>query len=298
MFYYLSMENKTSNYERSPQFERYMRDVDRCTMLTREGEQEVARRFIATERTDMRLRNQLVQANLRFVVKIAMKYRKYGFPIADIVQEGNIGLMKAVDRFDPDREIKLISYAGWWIKAEIQHFVRKNYRLMKVPTSKKERAIFRKLLTTSIDGMGADELAQLAEELDVNQKELLEGRNMMMREASLDTPIFGDNGDEMGSLGDLVSDRTQNEDSVVLRADSARIRAAIESAVCCLTPKEMRVFQERILTNDGEGNDRANKDIGADLGVSGARIQQIEVASRIKVVQNLRNKGIDVYMQA
>jgi len=292
------MEKQPLNYERSPQFERYMRDVDRCSMLSREDEQEIARRFVATGRKDMKLRNQLVQANLRFVVKIAMKYRKYGFPIADIAQEGNIGLMKAVDRFDPNRKIKLISYAGWWIKAEIQNFVRRNYRLIKIPTSHKERAIFRKLLTTSIDGMGADELAQLADELEVDRKELLEGRNMMMREASLDMPILGDNDDEMGSLGDLISDKTQNEDATVLVADSERIRGAIELAVCCLTPREMRVFQERILIDDGEGSDRTNKEIGLDLGVSGARIQQLEVASRKKVAQNLRARGIDVYLQA
>src|SRR5512133_2219798 len=188
----------------SNSLELYLSEINRYPLLTVDEEQRLARDF--RRDGDTRAAHRLVTANLRFVVKVAYEYRSYGFRMADLIQEGNIGLMKAVQKFDPDKNIRLISYAVWWIRAYIQNYILKSWSLVKLGTTQAQRKLFfslartRRELDRTSAGHGADsdgrDSSKVATKLNVKASEVEEmAQRMEGRDLSLDAPM----GDEGGN---------------------------------------------------------------------------------------------------
>src|SRR5215208_5093780 len=185
----------------SSTLDQYLREINRVALLTVGEERRLAREFRG--KNDTKAAHRLVEANLRFVVKVAFEYRSYGLRMADLIQEGNIGLMKAVQKFDPDKEIRLISYAVWWIRAYIQNHILKSWSLVKIGTTQAQRKLFfslartrRELDRTSVehgaDSDGRDE-NKIAKKLRVKTSEVDEmAQRMEGRDLSLDAPMGDD----------------------------------------------------------------------------------------------------------
>src|SRR6266568_484149 len=183
--------------------ELYLSEINQFPLLAVEEEQSLARTY--RRKGDTRAAHRLVTANLRFVVKVAYEYRSYGFKMADLIQEGNIGLMKAVQKFDPDKGIRLISYAVWWIRAYIQNYILKSWSLVKLGTTQAQRKLFFSLARTKreLDKMSAEhgcdsdgeDSSKIAKELKVKPGEVEEmTQRMLGRDLSLDAPLSDDSG--------------------------------------------------------------------------------------------------------
>ncbi|MFA6550172.1 MAG: sigma-70 family RNA polymerase sigma factor [Candidatus Gracilibacteria bacterium] len=296
------MENKTSKLTYRDDLKAedlYMRDVVRYPLLSRKDEQEMAKQYVETQ--DPGLRQKLINANLRFVVKVANEYKSYGIPILDLIQEGNIGLIKALGKFEPDRGLRLISYAVWWIRAAIQEYVQKNYRLIKVVGGSKTRKIFGKLMTGKVKGLldlieeGHEiDAAELREAFgEVTSGELLAARRMVEREWSFDRPMSSSDGSDMGTLGDMISGGFEDEAALILEADRDGIRRALEAATIGLNDNELTVFTDRI---QPDKEDRpTQEEVGNKIDLSHERVRQIENAVKKKMRQHLTAAGYGDY---
>jgi RNA polymerase sigma-32 factor len=256
----------------SDTFEHYMAQINRFTLLSREQEFELASRF--RKSGDLEAAHQLICANLRFVVKIALEYRTYGLKLLDMVQEGNIGLMMAVKKFDPDRGIRLISYAVWWIRAYIQSFVIRSWSLVKIGTTQAQKKLFYKLnqARAALHRLGGEEdTAQLAKELSVRGEEVEEMTlRMAARDASLDLePNEGDT----YTLMDSLADERDNQEEVLLQHEEERLLSVrVERALQRLNDRERRIVHDRILCDDP----RTLQELADDYGITRERVRQLE----------------------
>jgi RNA polymerase sigma-32 factor len=264
----------------------YISAVNRLPMLTQEEETRYATDL--RDKNDLGAAQQLVLSHLRLVVSIARGYLGYGLPHADLIQEGNIGLMKAVKRFNPDQGVRLVSYAMHWIKAEMHEYILKNWRLVKVATTKAQRKLFFNLRSHKIgfDSMTQSQIDQLAQTLNVKREEVIE---MEMRlsghDMALDAPTDDDD-DKFAPIAYLSSDN--NEPTKVLESMHYDVlqTTGLEAALNNLDPRSRRIIEARWLAND-DGSGATLHDLAAEFNVSAERIRQIEVAAMKKMKGSL-----------
>jgi RNA polymerase sigma-32 factor len=262
--------------------EAYISAVNRLPMLSHEEEISLARRL--RDKNDLGAAQKLVLSHLRLVVSIARGYLGYGLPHADLIQEGNIGLMKAVKRFDPDQNVRLVSYAMHWIKAEMHEYILKNWRLVKVATTKAQRKLFFNLRShkESLDAMTQAQVDDLAKSLNVKREEVIEMETRMSgHDIALEAPS-DDEDDKFAPIGYLSSD--SNEPTKALEAQQYdRLQSeGLETALGKLDARSRRIVEARWLSND-DGSGATLHELADEFGVSAERIRQIESAALKKM---------------
>ncbi len=277
----------------------YISAVNRLPLLTPEEEQQYARKF--RDDADLEAAGKLVLSHLRLVVSVSRKYLGYGLPHGDLIQEGNIGLMKAVKRFDPDQGVRLVSYALHWIKAEIHEYILKNWRMVKVATTKAQRKLFFNLRSMK-QGFKDDEDAQthrdtltdaqievMARELNVKREEVVEMEARMSGGDVLLDPAPSDDGEEaFGPIAYLAD--ANHEPTAVIQAHQRDVMATdgIAAALAELDPRSRRIVEERWLkVNDNGSGGATLHELAAEYGVSAERIRQIESAAMKKMKKAL-----------
>jgi RNA polymerase sigma-32 factor len=266
--------------------ESYIAAVNRLPLLSHEEEMSLASRL--RDQNDLAAAQELILSHLRLVVSIARGYLGYGLPHADLIQEGNIGLMKAVKRFDPDQGVRLVSYAMHWIKAEIHEYIIKNWRMVKVATTKAQRKLFFNLRShkTGLDTMTPVQVDTLAKLLDVKREEVIEMETRLTgRDIALEAPSDDDD-DKFSPIAYLSSDL--NEPSKVLEAQQVtRLHSeGLASALEKLDARSRRIVETRWLAND-DGSGATLHTLADEFGVSAERIRQIEAAALKKMKTTL-----------
>jgi RNA polymerase sigma-32 factor len=266
----------------------YMRDVHRYEVLDADAQRELAVRY--REAGDLEAARQLVTSNLRLVVKIAYDYRRAYRNVMDLIQEGNIGLMQAVKKFDPYKGVKLSSYAAWWIRAYILRFILNNWRLVKLGTTQAQRKLFFNLSKEKarLSAMGIEPSAEnIAKRLDVTADEVTSmDRRLSAGEMSLDTPVGGDESksqtrvDLMPALGSRVDELLADEE--LGRMLHTELHAFGET----LKGKERQIFEQRLMAEDP----RTLQELGADFGVSRERVRQLEKRLQLRLKKYLEEK--------
>jgi RNA polymerase sigma-32 factor len=259
----------------------YIHAVNRFPLLTAEEEVRLARRFRAED--DLESARRLVLSHLRVVVSIARGYMGYGLPHADLIQEGNIGLMKAVKRFDPERGVRLVSFAIHWIKAEMHEFILRNWRMVKIATTKAQRKLFFNLrsMKPGLDPLTPEEIESIAQILRVKPEEVSE---MEMRLAGQDIALEANNGDDeddrfapIAYLRDPAAEPSQVlEAEQTQRLSSEGLEAALES----LDERSRRIIEARWLR---EKDTATLHELAAEFGVSAERIRQVEAKALAKM---------------
>ena len=280
----------------SGSIEAYISAANRVPMLSEVEEQQLARRF--RDDADLDAARQLVTSHLRLVIAIARGYLGYGLPHADLIQEGNIGLMKAVKRFDPDRGVRLVSFAMHWIKAEIHEYILKNWRLVKIATTKAQRKLFFNLrsikaaLAQDADSrqgfntLGAEEVIAVAKQLGVKPEEVVEMETRLTgADVSLE-PLNDDDEDSYAPIAYLAADRSIEPASILERKEYDRLQdEGLSTALASLDERSRAIVQRRWLVADGEEAATLHE-LAAEYGVSAERIRQIEV----KAMQKMKTK--------
>ena len=261
--------------------DQYVQVVNRFPMLSVEREQELARRYRDSE--DLDAARELVLSHLSVVVAIARSYLGYGLPHSDLIQEGNIGLMKAVKRFDPDRGVRLVSFAIHWIKAEIHEFVLRNWRLVRIATTKAQRKLFFNLrsMKPGLGPLSQGEIDDMADTLHVKPEEVAEMETRLAgREVSLE-PTDEDDERNYAPIS-YLADPTGEPSQALEAEESARIRAdGLSSALESLDPRSRRIIESRWLR---EKDGATLQDLADEFHVSAERIRQIES----KAMQKMR----------
>ncbi|SFN01972.1 RNA polymerase sigma-32 factor [Formivibrio citricus] len=264
--------------------ESYILRVNTIPLLTAEEEVELATRL--QEHNDLEAARQLVLSHLRVVVSIARGYSGYGLPQADLIQEGNIGLMKAVKRFEPDRGVRLFSFAVHWIKAEIHEYILRNWRLVRVATTKAQRKLFFNLrsMKTGFAALTHKEAQQIADDLGVKPEEVLE---METRMSGQDVALMADEGDDEGFAPiDWLADHESEPGRALERRAFDHLQSeGLQGALESLDERSRRIVETRWLADEGES--LTLHDLAAEYNVSAERIRQIEVKALQKMKQLL-----------
>jgi len=261
--------------------ERYVQAVNRYPILTREQETELARRF--RREGDLEAAGQLVLSHLRVVVAIARGYLGYGLPHADLIQEGNIGLMKAVKRFDPERGVRLVSFAVHWIRAEMHEYILRNWRIVKVATTKAQRKLFFNLrsLKNSLATLGAEEAKAVAKQLGVKPEEVVEMETRLTGHDIALEPAGEDDEETFAPIAYLAAEDAE-PGRILEHEETARLRSrGLERALESLDARSRRIIEARWLS---EKESATLHDLADEFGVSAERIRQIEAKalSRMK----------------
>ncbi|MFM2209184.1 MAG: putative polymerase sigma-32 factor [Pseudomonadota bacterium] len=273
----------------------YISAVNRLPLLTPEEEQDFARKL--KDHNDLESAGKLVMSHLRLVVSVSRKYLGYGLPHGDLIQEGNIGLMKAVRRFDPDQGVRLVSYALHWIKAEIHEYILKNWRMVKVATTKAQRKLFFNLRSmkqgfkddadadTHRDTLTDAQIEVMARELNVKREEVIEMETRMAGgDVALDPSPADDSEEAYGPIT-YLADAT-HEPTAMIEARERDVMASdgIAAALQVLDERSRRIVEERWLkVNDDGSGGMTLHELAAEYGVSAERIRQIEVAAMKKM---------------
>jgi RNA polymerase sigma-32 factor len=264
----------------------YISAVNRLPMLSHEEEISLARRL--RNENDLAAAQTLVLSHLRLVVSIARGYLGYGLPHADLIQEGNIGLMKAVKRFDPDQGVRLVSYAMHWIKAEMHEYILKNWRLVKVATTKAQRKLFFNLRShkTGLDSMTPAQVDALAKTLKVKPHEVIEMEiRLSGRDIALETPT-DDEDDKFAPIAYLSSETSEPSKVLEARQFDRLQSEGLESALGKLDARSRRIVEARWLADD-DGAGATLHALADEFGVSAERIRQIEVVALKKMKGSL-----------
>ena len=260
----------------------YMTTVNSIPVLTAEEERVLAERYV--NENDVDAARQLVLSHLRFVVHIAKSYAGYGLPQGDLIQEGNIGLMKAVKRFDPEQGVRLVSYAIHWIKAEIHEYILRNWRMVKLATTKAQRKLFFNLRShkSGLDAMTPDQVDALAQTLNVKREEVIEMETRMAgRDIALEAPTDDDD-DHYAPIAYLSSEHSEPAKMLEAREYDRLQSVGLEAALSSLDDRSRRIVEARWLAND-DGSGATLHELAAEFGVSAERIRQIEVAAMKKM---------------
>ena len=278
----------------------YISAANRLPLLTLEEEQAAARSL--RENNDLDAAGRLVLSHLRLVVSISRQYLGYGLPHGDLIQEGNVGLMKAVKRFDPDQGVRLVSYAMHWIKAEIHEYILKNWRIVKVATTKAQRKLFFNLRSMKqgfkADAQDADthrntlserEIDQMASQLNVKREEVMEMETRMSGGDVLLDPAPSDDGEQaFGPIAYLADAAHEPTAMIESRQRDALASDGIATALIDLDDRSRRIVEERWLNvNDDGSGGMTLHELAAEYGVSAERIRQIEVAAMKKMKKSL-----------
>ncbi len=264
---------------------KYLARIRAYPVLTREAEVALARKY--RNEGDKAAARTLVESNLRFVVKICSEYRTYGIKMEDLIQEGNLGLMQAVERFDPEKGYRLISYAVWWIRAYVHNLILRSWSLVKMGTTQAQRRLFYQLgrakrRITELQGKSHGERVRiLAEKLDATEDEIREMEQRMTgRDVTLDTPV-GDDTDT--TFLDLVPSKSPAQDTQMLEREEMQVlRAKIVMIAKTLPKRERFILENRILSE----SPMTLRDIGTKFGISRERIRQLEVG----IIEKLRDQ--------
>ncbi|WP_416186657.1 RNA polymerase sigma factor RpoH [Fulvimarina sp. 2208YS6-2-32] len=263
---------------------RYLEEIRRFPMLQPDQEYMLAKRY--AEHDDRNAAHQLVTSHLRLVAKIAMGYRGYGLPIGEVVSEGNVGLMQAVKRFDPERGFRLATYAMWWIKASIQEYILRSWSLVKMGTTANQKRLFfnlRKMksrIQALEDGdLKPEQVQQIATQLGVSTEEVISMNRRLSGDASLNSPLRATEG-ESGEWQDwLVDDNESQEESLAKQDELDQRRGMLQRAMGILNERERRIFEARRLSEDPITLEA----LSGEFDISRERVRQIEVRAFEKV---------------
>ena len=262
---------------------RYLSEIRKFPMLEPQEEYMLAKRW--REHDDRDAAHRLVTSHLRLVAKIAMGYRGYGLPISEVVSEGNVGLMQAVKRFEPEKGFRLATYAMWWIKASIQEYILRSWSLVKMGTTANQKKLFfnlrkakSKISALDEGDMRPDQVKIIAKRLGVTEQDVIDMNRRLGGDASLNSPIR-DDGDP-GEWQDWLVDTTPNQETRMAEGEEYDHRhQALTGAMGVLNPRERRIFEARRLAEDP----MTLEDLAAEFGVSRERVRQIEVRAFEKV---------------
>jgi RNA polymerase sigma-32 factor len=261
---------------------RYLAEIKRFPMLEPQEEYMLAKRW--REHDDREAAHKLVTSHLRLVAKIAMGYRGYGLPIGEVISEGNVGLMQAVRRFEPDKGFKLATYAMWWIRASIQEYILRSWSLVKMGTTASQKKLFFNLrkakskISALDEGDLRDDQAQtIATRLGVAKQEVIDMNRRLGGDASLNAPLREDGEGEWQDW--LVDDSASQESVLADRQESNSRMDALRNALRVLNPRERRIFEARRLADDPV----TLEELSTEFGVSRERVRQIEVRAFEKV---------------
>lgn len=261
----------------------YISTVNRLPMLSAEEEASLARKL--RDEGDLASAQKLVMSHLRLVVSIARGYLGYGLPHADLIQEGNIGLMKAVKRFDPEQGVRLVSYAMHWIKAEIHEYILRNWRMVKLATTKAQRKLFFNLRShkTGLDTMTPEQVDDLAASLNVKREEVIEMETRLSgRDIALDAPNDDDDDAKFAPIAYLSAEHSEPLKVLEAKQYDRLQSEGLELALSALDARARRIVEARWLAND-DGSGATLHELAEEFGVSAERIRQIEAAAMKKM---------------
>jgi RNA polymerase sigma-32 factor len=269
---------------------RYLEEIRRFPMLEPQQEYMLAKRW--KEHGDRDAAHQLVTSHLRLVAKIAMGYRGYGLPISEVISEGNVGLMQAVKRFEPDKGFRLATYAMWWIKASIQEYILRSWSLVKMGTTANQKKLFfnlrkakSKISALQEGDLRPDQVQTIAKRLGVTEQDVVDMNRRLGGDASLNAPIRDDG--ESGEWQDWLADDSESQEAVMAEHEELdNRRKALSSALEVLNDRERRIFEARRLADDPV----TLEDLAAEFGVSRERVRQIEVRAFEKVQKAVKNR--------
>jgi len=262
---------------------RYLDEIRKFPMLKPQEEYSLAMDW--RKNGDTAAAHRLVTSHLRLVAKIAMGYRGYGLPMSEVVSEGNVGLMQAVKRFEPEKGFRLATYAMWWIKASIQEYILRSWSLVKMGTTANQKKLFFNLrkAKSQISALGEgdlrpDQVKTIATRLGVHEAEVVEMNRRLSGDASLNTP-FSDDGDG-GEWQDVLADNSASQETILLEGEESDNRhSALIKALSVLNERERRIFAARRLADDPV----TLEELADEFGVSRERVRQIEVRAFEKV---------------
>src|SRR5215210_2277836 len=268
---------------------RYLAEIRKFPMLEPQQEYMLAKRW--REHDDREAAHQLVTSHLRLVAKIAMGYRGYGLPISEVVSEGNVGLMQAVKRFEPDKGFRLATYAMWWIKAAIQEYILRSWSLVKMGTTANQKKLFFNLrkakgrISAFEEGdLRPDHVKQIATQLGVTEQDVVDMNRRLGGDASLNAPLR-DAGEGGGEWQDWLVDSGQSQEQVLVEEEEGQNRlTALRSALSVLNPRERRIFEARRLSDDPI----TLEELSTEFGVSRERVRQIEVRAFEKIQEAVK----------
>lgn len=275
---------------------RYLQVIRRYPMLTFDEEQSLSTRW--REKEDHDAAHQLVNSHLRLVAKIAMGYRGYGLPVGELISEGNVGMMQAVKRFDPERGFRLATYAMWWIRAAIQEYILHSWSLVKMGTTAAQKKLFFNLrrikgeIEAIDDGdMTPEQTTEVATRLKVPEYEVINmNRRLAGPDHSLNSPLRNDSEGEW--IDWLVDDSTDQETLVAAKQEFSSRQQMLVGAMKCLTDRERHILTERRLKDDPT----TLQDLSTVYGISRERVRQIEVRAFEKVRKSVRGAAIREHM--
>ena len=259
----------------------YISAVHRIPVLSLDEEQSLARRF--RDDADLDAAKQLVMSHLRFVVHVARGYNGYGLQLSDLIQEGNIGLMKAVKRFDPDQGVRLVSFAVHWIRAEMHEFILRNWRIVKVATTKAQRKLFFNLRKSKkrLGWMNAEEVRVVAQDLGVPEATVREMESRLSgRDIGFEAPADADDDDKPAPAAFLVDEGADPYDNLAEEDASKNQMGALSSALGNLDNRSRDIIQRRWLAEDSKAT---LQDLADEYGVSAERIRQVEANAMKKM---------------
>jgi RNA polymerase sigma-32 factor len=267
---------------------RYLHQIRQFPMLQPDEEYMLAKRW--KEHGDREAAHKLVTSHLRLVAKIAMGYRGYGLPISEVISEGNVGLMQAVKRFEPDKGFRLATYAMWWIKASIQEFILRSWSLVKMGTTASQKKLFFNLrkvkgqIQALEEGdLRPDQVTEIARRLGVPEEDVVSMNRRLSGDASLNAPVRAES---EGEWQDWLVDETDDQESLLVESEEAKLRMELLSdAMEKLTDRERRVFEARRLKEEPA----TLEELSQEFGVSRERIRQIEVRAFEKVQKAVKN---------
>jgi len=268
---------------------RYLDEIRRFPMLEPHEEYMLAKSW--REHGDREAAHKLVTSHLRLVAKIAMGYRGYGLPIGEVVSEGNVGLMQAVKRFEPDKGFRLATYAMWWIKAAIQEYILRSLFLVKMGTTANQKKLFFNLrkakgrISAFEEGdLRPDHVKQIATQLGVTEQDVVDMNRRLGGDASLNAPLR-DEGEGGGEWQDWLVDSGQSQEQVLVEEEEGQNRlTALRSALSVLNPRERRIFEARRLSDDPI----TLEELSTEFGVSRERVRQIEVRAFEKIQEAVK----------
>ena len=275
-------EIKTLNLPelKNDSLEKYIQQINRFPVLTAEEEYELAKRI--REKNDIEAAKKLILSNLRFVVKIANEYRKLGFPLKDLIQEGNLGLLKAVKKFNPDKGCKkFISYAVWWIRAQIHEYILRSWSLVKLGTTQLQKKIFYKFSKVADEIEGDNFIEQIADDYNVEKDKIIEIKNRFEHnDVSLDNEI-DDNGKTFLSF--IESDYKTPEEEAIENEKEQILKTELWKALDVLNEREKYIIMNRYLTEEP----KTLQEIGDEFGITRERVRQIEKRALEKIRKQL-----------
>jgi len=253
---------------------RYLSEIRQFPLLEPQQEYTLAKRW--REHDDREAARQLITSHLRLVAKLAMRNRRYGLPMSEIISEGNVGLMQALKRFEPERGFRFATYAMWWIKASIQEYIMRSWSLVKISATANQRKLFfnlrrAKSRISSLDGgdLRSDQVKQIAKQLGASERDVIDMDRRLSGDASLNVPLREGDGEWQDLLADDADDQ---EHKLVESEEASKRHDALAASLGVLNPRERRIFEARRLTDDP----MTLADLSSELGVSRERVRQIE----------------------